>query len=179
MIQSLTAYFGIGTIALATIALGCTGSSESIQPKPGTLQAAPDFVLRTVAGDTLRLSSQKGRVILLNFWATWCAPCRFEQPILNDLYEQYRDQGLDVWGVSVNSNRLAVELWIENMQVPYPVMVSSDEDRQLLIDYGANNVVPQSVLIDRKGNIHKTYPGALTSVDSLGMDLKPFLGLEI
>lgn len=63
-----------------------------------TANKARDFTLATVTGDSLMLSAREGKVLLLNFWGTWCGPCRIEQPILNELYTRYHERGLEVWG---------------------------------------------------------------------------------
>ncbi len=114
--------------------------------------------------------------MLLNFWGTWCGPCRLEQPILNGLYARYQGRGLEVWGIAVSSTRLAVELWIENLGVPYPILIPAISDSTLLRAYRVEKGIPLSVLVDRNGEVHLEQQGVVTAADSLSAVIEALLG---
>ncbi len=122
------------------------------------------------------LSAHEGKVLLLNFWGTWCEPCRHEQPILNDLYARYQGRGLEVWGIAVSSTRLSVELWIENLGVPYPILMPAIGDSTLLGRYGVDKGIPLSVLVDGNGEVHLEQRGVVTAADSLSAVIETLLG---
>ena len=143
---------------------------------PVPANKAPDFTLATITGDSLMLSARERKVLLLNFWGTWCGPCRIEQPILNDLYTRYHERGLEVWGIAVSSTRLAVELWIENLGVPYPILMPAIGDSTLLGRYGVDKGIPLSVLVDGNGEVHLEQRGVVTAADSLSAVIETLLG---
>ena len=154
--------------------LGITGCASPALP-PAAGKPAPEFSLQTVTGDTLTLSSQRGKVVLVNFWAPWCGPCRVEQPTLNEIYTQNKDRGLEVWGIAVDSNRLAVELYVENMGVPYPVMmITAGSDTAVINRYEVAGI-PRKVLIARTGEIHWEHEGAMTATDSLLQEIETLI----
>jgi len=139
---------------------------------------APDFTLKTIDGQPFSLSAQRGHIVLLNFWATWCGPCRHEVPILNEVYERYREQQVQVVGVAVSSTPLAVELWIENLGVDYPILLTSEEDQELIKQYGADQGIPWSALIDPQGRIHKTYQGMPQDPQAFSQDIAALLAMN-
>jgi len=111
---------------------------------------APDFTLTDAQGNTVRLSDYKGQVVLLNFWATWCPPCREEIPWFVDFQTKYRDRGFVVLGVSLDEDGWkSVKPFMESKHVNYPVMIGSDQVGDL---YGVKNL-PQTMIIDRSGRI--------------------------
>ena len=122
------------------------------------------------------LSAREGKVLLLNFWGTWCGPCRIEQPILNELYTRYHERGLEVWGIAVSSTRLSVELWIENLGVPYPILMPAISDSTLLRRYGVDKGIPLSVLVNGNGEVHLEHQGVVTAADSLSAVIETLLG---
>ena len=113
--------------------------------------AAPELVLRTLAGEPVRLSDLRGKVVLVNFWATWCIPCRTEMPAIEALYQRYRAQGLEV--LAVNLDRLSttgVEAFLKEVKVTFPIVL--DPDWSAARTYGVLGL-PTSYLIDRAGNV--------------------------
>lgn len=144
----------------------CVGCAPSIADKD-----APDFTLEALDGQTVSLREQRGRVVLLNFWATWCVPCREETPVLVNLCRRYCEQGLSLYGIAVRPNRLAVELWVKNFEVPYQVLMTTEEDQRLMELYGADQGIPLSVLIDQTGRIHKVYRGLPEGPNELANEL--------
>ena len=118
---------------------------------------APDFALGNLDAETVRLSDFAGRVRLLNFWATWCGPCRLEMPHLQDLYETYRERGLTVIGISIDQGSTsAVREFVRKMGVTYPVVIG---DRQVREDYGRVSAIPTSFLVDRNGRVRRFFVG--------------------
>ena len=121
---------------------------------PGAL--APDFTLRTLDGPNLRLQEQRGRVVLVNFWATWCGPCRQEIPHLSKLYDKYRASGFVLLGVNVDDDtKNAVEL-AAKLGLKFPVSLDNDKKVSRLYDLSA---MPSTVLIDREGKVRFVHRG--------------------
>ncbi len=124
---------------------------------------APDFALPGVDGKTITLSQLRGRVVLLDFWATWCAPCRLAIPHLNDLYKAYRTRGLEIIGVSLDTgSRERVRRFATSMGIQYPIIIADD---QVLKDYGISPI-PTTYLIDREGYISNKWVGFSQSLMS-------------
>ncbi len=183
-----TAWIKLGRIARAFSCLGLAACLHSCAPaaeeppapaKSAPGKTAPGFAIASLGGDTLKVPAQRDKVLLLNFWATWCGPCREEQPVLNDLYTRYRERGLDVWGIAVSSTRLAVELWVENLEVPYPILMPATADTSLLRQYGVDKGIPLSVLVARDGTIHLEQRGVVTAADSVAAVIEALLGPSI
>ena len=111
---------------------------------------APDFTLTDAAGQAVRLSDYKGKVVLLNFWATWCAPCREEIPWFVEFQEKYRDRNFVVLGVSLDDDGWkSVKPFMEAKHMNYPVMLGSGEVGDL---YGVKNL-PETMIVDTAGRI--------------------------
>lgn len=124
----------------------------------GKRAANLDFTLEAVTGGKVRLSDYKGKVILVNFWATWCAPCRKEIPWLVELHDEYREHGLVVLGVSIDESVPLVKPFVEQLQVSYPVLIGKDrEDVQEA--FGPLLGLPTSVLVTRNGTICTRHAG--------------------
>jgi peroxiredoxin len=119
---------------------------------------APDFTLRTVGGPNLRLQEQRGRVVLVNFWATWCAPCRKEMPHLNRLYEKYRASGFVLLGVNVDDDTSKAAAVAAQLGLKFPVLLDSDKTASRLYDL---NAMPSTVLVDRDGRVRYVHRGYL------------------
>lgn len=118
---------------------------------------APDFVLEDLNGQQIRLSDYKGKVVVLNFWATWCPPCRKEIPDFNELQAQYGDKGVQFIGVALDEEGLPkVKKWTSTNPVNYPVVIA---DAAIKKSYGEMNAIPVTLLIDRKGIIRTKYIG--------------------
>mgnify|MGYP005847179913 CR=1 FL=1 len=118
---------------------------------------APDFALNDSTGKTVRLSDYKGKVVLLNFWATWCGPCKFEIPWFMEFEQKYKDRGFAVLGVAMDDEGWdIVKPYIERMKVNYRVMVATaGVDRA----YGEIESLPTTVLIDRDGHVAAQHVG--------------------
>lgn len=117
----------------------------------GTDEPAPEFVVETIDGDTVRLGELRGRVVLVNFWATWCPPCRVEMPGFQDVWEDYRDRGFTIVGLSVDrGDRGKVAEWVRQREITYPIGFPTGATVR---EYGGANVLPTSVLVDQDGRI--------------------------
>jgi len=122
-----------------------------IGPRPAASFAAPDFTLQTLSGGSFRLADLRGRIVLLNFWATWCIPCRTEMPALETLYQRYRERGLEVAGVNMDMLSTAgVEAFLKEVKVTFPI--AFDPSWSVARTYGVV-ALPTTYLIDRKGNV--------------------------
>src|SRR5438132_5740083 len=118
-----------------------------------TLEPAQEFELKSLDGRTMELSDFRGKVIVLNFWATWCAPCRVETPWLVDLYRQYKEQGLEVVGVSMDDgDQEHVADFVKEMGINYTVLMGSHGVGDA---YGGLRFLPQTFFIGRDGKIIK------------------------
>ena len=111
---------------------------------------APDFELKDLDGKPVRLSSLKGRAVVLNFWATWCGPCKIEMPWIIELQKQYADQGLVVLGVAMDEDQKDVPKFAKDMGVNYPVLLGNEQVADL---YGGIQALPTTYYIGRDGKI--------------------------
>ena len=135
------------------LAAMATAATAAVAPQ----SPAPDFTLRALAGPNLKLAEQRGRVVLVNFWATWCGPCREELPQLAKLHDKYRAAGLVLLGVNVDDDpRKAAEL-ATRLGLRFPVLLDTDKQVSRRYDMSA---MPATFLIDRDGvvrSIHRGY----------------------
>lgn len=122
--------------------------------------AAPDFTLKSRSGENLRLKEFQGQVVMLNFWASWCGPCRQEMPLLDELYKRYSRAGFTILGVNVDSSPAEANRYLKKIDVSFPVLYDTKSQVSKLFDVSA---MPSTVMIDRSGNmryLHKSYvPG--------------------
>jgi peroxiredoxin len=118
--------------------------------------AAPDFTLKSNAGTNLRLQEQRGQVVLVNFWASWCGPCKLEMPHLNRLHDKYRASGVLLLGVNIDEDPRAAQAATAKLGVKFPVLLDSDRTVSRLYDMGS---MPATVLIDRDGRVRFLHRG--------------------
>ena len=122
--------------------------------------AAPAFALKDLDGANHTLSDYKGKVLFLNFWATWCPPCRAEIPDFIEAYDEYKNEGLEILGVSVDQiSPDQVKKFVERYKMNYPVAMATAE---LFKDYPPPQYVPTTLVIDRDGKIQHTKVGAMS-----------------
>jgi len=139
---------------LLAVFLMITPNVAAQAPRP-----APPVVLKDVKGRTIRLSDLKGKVVLLNFWATWCPPCRAEIPDLVKWQKEYAFQGLQVIGVTYPpTDRRKVRSFILELKITYPVLLGQKKTKAL---FDAGETLPFSVLIDREGKVRENIEGIL------------------
>ena len=125
---------------------------------------AYDFNLQALQSEDslLTLSSLKGNVVLINFWATWCGPCIAEIPEFNSLLKKYEEKNFKILGISVNDSEKQLKKFITKFNVDYPLLFGSIEKMNtVIINYGGFNSVPVSYLINREGLVVRGYPGAI------------------
>ena len=119
--------------------------------------AAPDFNLPVLGGGEISMSALEGKVVVVNFWATWCPPCLVEMPVLNDLYGAYKDQGIEVLGLSLDEEGLPItKPFVERLNVSYPIVES---DRDTYQAYGNVLTIPHTFVIGRDGIVLNRFVG--------------------
>lgn len=164
-------------VAAALVAAGVTMwgpghgvSAQQARPLPG--QPAPDFTLTLLDGATLTLSELRGQPVLVNFWATWCPPCEEEAPVLQSTWEAYQDRGVVFVGVVYQDDRAAVERFIEEYGLTYPI--GPDVGEQIATAYGITGI-PETFIIDPDGKVAFVHIGPATA-DELTAELDSLLG---
>ncbi len=137
-------------LATAVVALGCEGRTGREMPQVG--RPVPEYSARSLAGDSVSLAGMRGSVVLLNIWATWCAPCRDELPVLQALYDQYRERGFEIVGVSVDQRgeQRAIQRFIDDYGLTYPIW--HDPEERVTSTFFAIGV-PATYLVDRDGTL--------------------------
>jgi len=126
-------------------------------PSLSRLPIAPNFILKDLNGNKVTLSDFKGKVIILDFWTTWCPPCREEIPHLIDLYAAYRGRGLEVVGIALEPYNLrGVKDFIQRYRVTYPVLIG---DNKVSSDYGGIVSIPTTFVITQDAKIYRAYVG--------------------
>jgi peroxiredoxin len=124
-------------------------------------QANLDFTVKDMNNQSVRLSDYKGQVILVNFWATWCAPCKVEIPAFVELYDEYKGKGLVILGISGDDDPETLRAFASEWKINYPVLVGKDEEK-LLDAYGPLYGYPTSVLVGRTGAVCGRHVGPAT-----------------
>ena len=126
-------------------------SGPSFAPRLTPFSLAPDFSLEALDGKTLRLSDLRGKAVLLNFWATWCGPCKIEMPWFVELQNQYASQGLQIVGVAMDdASKEDIGKFAKDMGVNYPILIGKESVGD---QYGGVPALPESFLIGRDGKI--------------------------
>jgi peroxiredoxin len=151
-------------IALAgSLLTGCS-SSLSVAAATGTVgKAAPNFTLADIKGTPVHLSDYKGKVVLLNFWATWCGPCKIEIPWFIEFEKIYKDRGFATLGISLDDDgRKSVKPFVALKAMSYAVMAGDDQVSEL---FGGIDSLPTTFLIDREGKIVSTRLGLVSKRD--------------
>ena len=112
--------------------------------------AAPDFTLPSSTGENVRLAEQRGQVVMLNFWASWCGPCRQEMPLLDAMFQRYSSAGFVLYGVNVEEDNTDAIKLIKQLGVSFPILYDAESKASSLYQVDA---MPTTVLIDKKGQI--------------------------
>ena len=123
---------------------------------PAANAVAPDFTLRGADGRNVRLDELRGQVVLVNFWATWCGPCREEMPRLETLYEKYRKSGFVLLGVNVDDDPHVALATASKLNVSFPVLLDTEKTVSKLYQL---NTMPSTVVIDRDGKVRFLHRG--------------------
>ena len=161
--------------------MSAPASGEAVYVSPLQGKMAPAFALQDLTGKKVSLASYKGKAVLINFWATWCAPCKIETPWLVELRNKYAPQGFEVLGVDTEGDDLkpddkagwakdkeAVSKFVQEEKVPYPMLIDGDS---LSVPYGGLDELPTSFFVDRKGDVVATQVG-LTSESEIEGKIK-------
>ena len=117
---------------------------------------APDFALKSSSGENLRLSEYRGDVVMINFWATWCGPCRQEMPLLDELYSRYERVGFNLLGVNIDDDSNRAMAMINELGVSFPVLFDSRKEVSKMYDVDA---MPVTVIVDREGTVRHVHQG--------------------
>jgi cytochrome c biogenesis protein CcmG/thiol:disulfide interchange protein DsbE len=145
----------IGLSVALAFALGSIGCAKKVAKAPA--KPAPDFSLKDASGKTVHLSDYKGKVVLLDFWATWCGPCKIEIPWFMDFEKQFKDQGFAVVGVSMDEDGWgAINPYVRDMKMNYRVLLGNDD---VSTAYGGLDSLPTTLLIGRDGGIASVHVG--------------------
>lgn len=161
-----------GIVALCLLGLYIAGRRTARKPKAtASGNLAPDFSVTDLDGRKLTLSDYKGKVVLLDFWATWCSPCREEIPHFVEMQNQYGPQGFQVIGVSMDDDAKPVHEFARQFKLNYPVALGDDKLAQR---YGGVLGLPVNFIIDREGHIYSKHLGA-TDVSVFDNEIKYLL----
>lgn len=148
--------FSAAAAALAVVATPLARAAIAAQ------QPAPDFTLRAMQGPNLRLREQRGQVVMVNFWATWCGPCRIEMPHLEKLHRKYRSTGFVLLGVNVDDDVAKAADVAARLGVSFPVLLDTDKAVSRAYDLAT---MPSTVLIDRDGKVRYVHRGYLSGYE--------------
>ena len=144
---------------LLTLLLGAAGAASAAVQLSA---AAPDFTLRSVGGANVRLAEQRGQVVLVNFWASWCGPCLQEMPHLNRLHDRYRASGFVLLGVNIDDDPRAATALAIKLGLRFPVLLDTDKKVSRVYDMSA---MPATLLIDRDGRVRHIHRGYRDGVE--------------
>jgi peroxiredoxin len=133
--------------------------ANSVPVEPVLNAQAPDFTLETVEGEKVQLSDFNGRPVLINFWATWCGPCRIEMPAIQDRFATYQEPGLVVLAVNYDESRGAVSIFRDEMGLTFPLLLDPGGEVQQLY---RNRSYPTSFFVDEQGIIRSHHIGVMT-----------------
>ncbi|PAD37109.1 thiol-disulfide oxidoreductase ResA [Terribacillus saccharophilus] len=123
---------------------------------------AVDFALEDMEGNIVQLSDYEGRGVFLNFWGTWCEPCKTEMPLMENQYLNYKDQGVELLAVNITESDVAIQSFIEKHELTFPVL--KDKDRSVTETYDITPI-PTTFLIDKNGQVQRVITGSMTERD--------------
>jgi len=146
----------LNRLVMVIVAAGILLGPDRLYATPRSGQAAPNFKVSTIAGQQVSLDSYRGRVLVLDFWATWCQPCRLSIPHLVELDRKYGKQGLQVLGMSADEDgEREVKAFADKNRMSYPIALAGETT---LTDYGVRSV-PVMFVIDKKGRVAEVFRG--------------------
>ena len=155
MLKKLTVIL-VMTIALLLMIAGCQPSSELTTG----MSPAPDFALQDLEGQTVTLSDLRGSPVMLNFWATWCGPCRHEMPFIQQIYEEWLDKGLVLLTINLRETPAKVEEFMQSNGLSFPALL--DRDGSVSLEYNVSGI-PTTFFIDKDGIIQEKRIGSFSS----------------
>jgi peroxiredoxin len=145
-------------LLLSLSLLACGLAQATVTPQA----PAPDFTLRSADGRNLRLQEQRGQVVLVNFWASWCGPCKQEMPHLGRLYDKYRSSGFTLLAVNIDDDARQGVATAQRWGLKFPVLLDAEKNVSRLYDLGS---MPSTVLIDREGRVRYLHRGYREGVE--------------
>ena len=140
-------------VLLPLVAWGVLPASAAL---PAVGVSAPDFAAKSNSGRNVRLSELRGQVVLINFWASWCSPCRQELPLLSKIYSQYHGAGFALLAVNVDDNRKDAEVMLKRLDLKFPTLFDGNKSVAKL--YGVDTM-PATLVIDRDGRVRYVHRG--------------------
>ena len=151
----------VGVLAIIVLMSGACGLSSAREQDSSSV--APDFRVTDLTGKTISLSDYRGKVLFLNFWATWCPPCRAEIPDFVEAYAEQKANGLEILGISVDTaGKSAVSAFVEKYKINYPVVLETRENTSKMIEnYQPGQFIPTTFVIDKTGRIRHKQVGAV------------------
>jgi DsbE subfamily thiol:disulfide oxidoreductase len=152
---------GINRLRLWSVATAIGFVASTWQAGASAQLPAPNVALRTADGDTLQLSAYKGKVVLVDFWASWCVPCKTSFPALDAIYREYEARGLEVFAVNLDDDRRSADAFLAAH--PHQMTVTFDPNGDAPVAFGVKGM-PTSFLIDKAGKIRFTHQGYTASV---------------
>jgi peroxiredoxin len=169
---SLLLVLGIAWIVVSRSPVEAAPAGDAgSRPQEGFV--APDFVLHTLDGQEIALATLRGKAVLINFWATWCPPCRTEMPAIQQVHEQYRDQGLVVLAISLQQRDAETAAFVEEMGLTFPILRDSGGS---VSDVYRVTSLPTTFFLDRDGVIHDVEVGGPLSRPLIESKVAPLLG---
>ncbi len=141
--------YALSFLCLLAAAVAAPSATAAAQPDLRG-KTAPDFALKSLGGQNLRLSELRGQVVLVNFWATWCGPCREEMPLLDQIYDSYHGIGFELLGVNIDDVADRAVTMARTLGVHFPVLFDASKTVSRLYDV---NTMPMTVLVGRDGTV--------------------------
>ena len=148
---------GLAWIWVSRVPEGAAGS-QGLPPAPTVGHPAPDFTLATPTGELLSLRALRGQAVLVNFWASWCGPCRSEMPAFQAAYERYKDQGFTILAVNQGEAGATATTFAQRLGLTFPIVLDSRGEASDL--YGVR-ALPTSFFVDREGIVRAVVVGAM------------------
>ncbi|MBI2916693.1 MAG: TlpA family protein disulfide reductase [Chloroflexi bacterium] len=151
----------VGAVAAVGFAIAATGQTgQSVDMAGGKVvgKPAPEFALTTFDGGEVKLSHFRGQVVMLNFWASWCPPCRAEAADLESVWQAYKDRGVVFLGVDIQDTEPEARAFLEQFNITYPN--GPDTKGRIMVDYGITNI-PTSVFVSKEGLTARRWVGAI------------------
>ena len=149
-LMALLLVVGLTWIMAGRTPLPMPGGASAPPPAPAAGFIAPDFTLPTLEGELVTLNDLRGQAVVINFWASWCPPCRTEMPSIEAVYQQYKDQGLVVLAVDIQEPVAAVATFVDSMELTFPILL--DADGSISQQYQVRGL-PSTFFVDRQGVI--------------------------
>ncbi len=160
-------------LSLVLLLAGCSAGSEPLTPSMARVgEPAPDFKLENLDGQSVSLSDLRGKPILLNFWATWCPPCRAEMPFLQQIYEEWSDKGLVLLAIDIGEGPSQIKEFLEANNLSLPVLL--DSNKSVAQKYNIT-AIPTTFFIDKDGIIQVKIIGAFPSKGAIEKNLNKIM----